>query len=1163
MSFDAVLIANRGEIAIRVARAAAELGLRSVAVYAEDDARALHVRRADSAVALRGVGPAAYLDMAQLVAAARDSGCGAIHPGYGFLSESAAFAARCADAGLAFVGPSVAALDAFGDKAKARALAEKCGVPVLRGTNGPTSLADVRAFFAQTGALMIKAIAGGGGRGMRAVARAEELEEAYARCRSEAEKAFGVADVYAEEWLPRARHLEVQLVGDGTGAVSHVWERECSVQRRHQKIVELAPSPRLDADVRAELLAAAVKLGQALRYRGLGTIEFLLDADDGNDGRKRSAQRGEAERSQRARFAFIEANARLQVEHTVTEAVTGIDLVRAQLEIARGATLAQLGLAQAQIPAPRGHAIQLRICTETISSDGGVKPAGGTLAAFDPPSGPGVRVDHHGYAGYTTNPRYDSLLAKLIVHAPSAPFADAIARADRALAELRVEGVATNAAFLRAILRHPDFAATRVTTRFVDEHAAELVAAAATAQPRRNFDSTELPAAAPRAAAGRGHKGPGAKLATADPLAVLDYGKGDRDESSTSLTAEPAPAAAAPAPAELDAPAGSFAVRAPLQGTIVSVDAAEGAEVAKGQQLLVMEAMKMEHVIAAPASGIVRAVAVARGDTVFEGHALLFLEEAEVAAGAQAKQAHADPNYVRPDLAEVFERHALTLDERRPDSVARRRKTGQRTARENVNELLDAGSYIEYAPLVVAAQRRRRSMDDLIANTPADGMVAGIGSVNGDQFTPDKSRCVVMSYDYTVLAGTQGGQNHRKKDRLFELAERMRLPVVFFAEGGGGRPGDTDGIGGAGLDCLAFQYWGQLSGLVPLVGITSGFCFAGNAAILGCCDVVIATKGSNIGMGGPAMIEGGGLGIFRPQEVGPLEVQVRNGVVDVAVEDEREAVRVAKQYLAYFQGPLARWDCADQRLLRRAIPENRLRIYDVRHVIATLADAGSVLELRRGFGHGMVTAFARIEGRPVGIVANNPAHLAGAIDSEAADKAARFLQLCDAFDVPVVFLCDTPGIMVGPEVEKTGLVRHASRLFVIGGSLTVPFMTIVLRKGYGLGAQAMAGGSFKAPIFTIAWPTGEFGGMGLEGAVKLGYRKELAAETDPDKRKALFDQMVKRMYDHGKAVSTASTFEIDDVIDPADSRRWISRALAASPAPLPRAGKKRPCVDTW
>jgi len=1147
MSFDAVLIANRGEIAIRIARACGELGQRSVAVYAEDDARSLHVRRADSAVALRGSGPAAYLDAAQLVAAAREAGCGAIHPGYGFLSESAAFAAQCEQAGLVFVGPTPSTLEAFGDKSKARALAARCGVPVLGGTNGPTSLEQVRAFFAQTGAVMIKAIAGGGGRGMRAVARAEELEEAYARCRSEAEKAFGVADVYVEEWLPRARHLEVQVVGDGGGAVSHVWERECTVQRRHQKIVELAPSPALDARVRAELLAAAVKLAQAVKYRGLGTIEFLLDAASGD------------------RFAFIEANARLQVEHTVTEAVTGIDLVRAQLEIARGKTLAQLGLAQEQIPAPRGHAIQLRVNTETIAADGSVRPTGGTLGAFDPPSGPGVRVDHYGYAGYTTNPRYDSLLAKVIVHTPSDRFADAIARADRALAELRIEGVATNAAFLRAIVQHADFAAGRVTTRFVDERAAELVTAAARVESSLNFESGDAKGSGSARAAGSAGSAArpalaGARLASADPLAVLDYGKGANDLISDA----PASAEAAIlASADVDVPPGSVAVRAPLQGTIVSVDVREGAEVAAGQALLVMEAMKMEHVVAAPASGIVRGVAVAKGDTVFEGHALVFLEEADVSVSAQTQQADADLNRIRPDLAEVLERHARTLDEARPEAVERRRKTGQRTARENVSELLDPGSYIEYAPLVVAAQRRRRTLEDLIARTPADGMIAGIGSVNGDAFGPDKSRCIVMSYDYTVLAGTQGQQNHRKKDRLFELAERMRLPVVFFAEGGGGRPGDTDGIGVAGLDCLAFQYWGQLSGLVPLVGITSGFCFAGNAAILGCCDVVIATQGSNIGMGGPAMIEGGGLGIFRPEEVGPLDVQFRNGVVDVRVEDELAAARVAKQYLAYFQGPLARWECADQRLLRRAIPENRLRIYDVRSLIATLADSGSVLELRRGFGHGMVTALARIEGKPVGLVANNPAHLAGAIDSDAADKAARFLQLCDAFDIPVVFLCDTPGIMVGPEVEKTGLVRHASRLFVVGASLTVPFMTIVLRKGYGLGAQAMAGGSFKAPIFTVAWPTGEFGGMGLEGAVKLGYRNELAAETDPDKRKALFDQMVKRMYDHGKAVSTASHFEIDDVIDPADTRRWISRALAASPAPLPRAGKKRPCVDTW
>jgi acetyl-CoA carboxylase carboxyltransferase component len=577
--------------------------------------------------------------------------------------------------------------------------------------------------------------------------------------------------------------------------------------------------------------------------------------------------------------------------------------------------------------------------------------------------------------------------------------------------------------------------------------------------------------------------------------------------------------------------------------------------------------MKMEHVIHAHISGVVQRVEVMRGDAVFEGHPLAHVQETDVETIAADEVRTVDLDRVRPDLAEVYQRHEIGLDAARPDAVERRRKTRQRTARENIADLCDPGTFVEYGPLVVAAQRKRRELDDLIRNTPADGLVAGIGRVNGDlfgeSFGKSRSRCVLMSYDYTVLAGTQGKQNHHKKDRMFELAEKSRLPVVFFTEGGGGRPGDTDGLGVSGLDCRAFALWAELSGLVPLIGINSGRCFAGNAALLGCCDVVIATEDSNIGMGGPAMIEGGALGIFRPEEIGPIEIQRANGVVDVAVADEAEAVQVAKKYLSYFQGPIKNWECADQRLLRASVPENRLRIYDVRTVVETLADTGSVLELRRGFGLGMVTALARVEGRPIGIIANNPKHLAGAIDSPGADKAARFMQLCDAFDIPILFLCDCPGIMVGPEAEKTALVRHASRMFVTGANLTVPFFTIILRKGYGLGAQAMAGGGFKAPFFTVAWPTGEFGGMGLEGAVKLGYRKELAAIEDPAARKALFEKMVAKMYEHGKAVSVASHFEIDDVIDPAESRKWIVAALQSAPPPAPRAGKKRPCIDCW
>ena len=546
-------------------------------------------------------------------------------------------------------------------------------------------------------------------------------------------------------------------------------------------------------------------------------------------------------------------------------------------------------------------------------------------------------------------------------------------------------------------------------------------------------------------------------------------------------------------------------VESPLEGTVVHVDVRAGDVVRPGQALLVIESMKMEHVIAADRGGAALQVLATVGETVRPGDPLVSIEEREVEEAPVAAAGEVSLDAVRPDLAEVLERHELTLDARRPEAVERRRSRGQRTTLENVGDLCDPGSFVEYGSLVIAAQRRRREVDELIRRTPADGMVSGIGKVNGHE-------TIVMSYDYTVLAGTQGLHNHQKKDRLFELAERLRLPVVFFTEGGGGRPGDTDAAGVSGLDCLAFNLFAGLSGLVPLVGVTSGRCFAGNAAILGCCDVVIATADSNIGMGGPAMVEGGGLGAYAPEEIGPMAVQVPNGVVDIAVADEAEAVAVAKRYLGYFQGPSREWECADQQLLRGLIPERRMRSYDVRSVIEAMADTGAVLELRAAFGVGMITALVRIEGRPVGVIANNPLHLGGAIDADSADKAARFMQLCDAFDVPLLFLCDTPGIMVGPDAETTALVRHVSRMFVTGASLTVPFFTIILRKGYGLGAQTMAGGSFKAPIFTVAWPTGEFGGMGLEGAVKLGFRRELDAVEDVGERQEMFERMVAAAY---------------------------------------------------
>jgi len=607
--------------------------------------------------------------------------------------------------------------------------------------------------------------------------------------------------------------------------------------------------------------------------------------------------------------------------------------------------------------------------------------------------------------------------------------------------------------------------------------------------------------------------------------------------------------------------ASPLSISSPLQGTIWQIRVAVGDEVHEGQELIIIESMKMEHPITAPESGVVSMIRVEEAATIAKGEKLIELTPQEVSAPVVADNQPKAPSQQRSDLAEVNARHAKGYDESRPGAVAKRHKRNQRTARENIADLIDEGSMVEYGPLVIAPQRRRRELQDLIDNTPADGMVSGVASVNGELFSPEAAQTVVISYDYMVLAGTQGGQNHRKKDRMFELAARQQLPVVFFTEGGGGRPGDTDGVGFAGLDCLAFAYWGQLSGKVPMIGINSGYCFAGNAAILGCCDVIIATEDSYIGMAGPAMIEGGGLGVYSPKEIGPIDVQEANGVVDIRVGDEAEGVAVAKKYLSYFQGPLDDWQAPDQDALRHVVPENRKQIYDMRDVIDGLFDADSVLELRPKWADGMITALARIEGRTVGVIANNPHHLGGAIDATGADKSARFMQLCEAHGLPIVFLCDTPGFMVGPESEAEGMVRRAGRLFVIGGSLSVPFMTIITRKGYGLGAQAMAGGGFKQPLFTVAWPTGEVGGMGLEGAVVLGYRKELEAVEDPAEREALYEKMVDKMYERGKAVSAASYFEFDDVIDPASSRKWIMSAVRSAPLRDATTPRHRP-VDT-
>jgi acetyl/propionyl-CoA carboxylase alpha subunit/acetyl-CoA carboxylase carboxyltransferase component len=1067
-----LLIANRGEIALRIIRTATELDMQTVAVYAEDDAESPHVHAADEAIGLPGAGPDAYLDQPAMLAAAKQAGAELIHPGYGFLSENADFARACAVAGYAFVGPDADVLDTIGNKSSARAAAIAAGVPVLPATVGPSSVEDVRAFFVtQGGAVMIKALAGGGGRGIRRVDSADQIDNAYRQCAAEAQLGFGNPALFAEALLDDARHIEVQIVAAPAGPRTHalaLGDRDCSIQRRYQKLVEIAPAQGLSDSLRRELHLAAARLCGRVGLRGLATVEFLVAGE---------------------KFVFLEVNPRIQVEHTITEETTGVDLVAAQLAIAAGASYYQLGLPSGiasdgdevigEPAARRGIAIQARVNMETLAADGTVVPAAGTLTVFSPPGGPGVRVDTYGRTGLALSARYDSLLAKVITHVRGSSFSAALRKARTALAEFGVEGVRTNINFLQELLSDSEIQSGIVTTGFLDAKLPALAAAALTHEHDTRVASVEL------------------------------Y-------------------------------PGEEALRAQLAGTVVEV-APEGTELGPGDQLVVLEAMKMQHVLVAPDA--VRTVRnlVTTGQVVGTGDPLVVFTRTGASSDGESAIAAVDLDRSRADLDEVRQRHLLTLDEGREAAVAKRHKRGRRTARENIADLIDAGSFVEYGALAIAAQRSRRSEADLIANTPADGLVAGLATIGADRFGRAAAEVVVVSYDYTVLAGTQGMRNHAKTDRVFELAARKRLPVVLFAEGGGGRPGDTDVGGAAGLDVPTFRVLAGLRGRVPLVSIVSGRCFAGNAALAGVCDVIIATPDANIGMGGPAMIEGGGLGVYPPEAIGPIDVQRRNGVVSLVARDEAHAVSVAKQYLSYFQGSIGDWEAPDPRLARHVVPENRLRAYDVRRAIESIVDVGSVLELRPDYGVGIVTALVRVQGTAYGLLANSSHHLGGAIDAEAADKAGDFLTLCESFRLPVISLCDTPGFMVGPDAEKQAAVRRFGRMFVLGARLTVPVGMIILRKGYGLGAMAMAGGSFHAPQFTVAWPTGEIGGMGLEGAVRLGFSKELAAAADPAEREQLFDRLVAAAYQHGKALRAATTFELDDVIDPSDSRAWITR----------------------
>ena len=1124
MKSKGILIANRGEISIRIARAAAELGIRSVAVYSEDDKASLHTKMADDAILIPGLGAKAYLDISAIIQAAKEMDCDALHPGYGFLSERADLAESCEASGITFIGPSIEHLKLFGNKGEARSAAIAAGVPVLNGIDRGVTLDEAQKFFdSVNGPIIIKAVAGGGGRGTRIVENKDALENAFVRCQSEAEAAFGVGDLYVEEFLARARHIEAQIIGDHAGNVIHLGERECSAQRRNQKVVEIAPAPNFPRALRDKILNSAVTFAQQQSYKSLGTFEFLVNGNEPD-----------------SQFVFIEANARLQVEHTVTEEVTGIDLVSSQIQVALGRSLKQIGLDAPRSQVAQGFAIQARLNLETINTDGSVMPSSGVLTSYDLPNGMGVRTDGFGYVGYETSTAFDSLLAKVIVHTKTNNFHEAAAKAVRALSEFKLEGVRSNLSFLKNILSHDSFIEGNIHTRWVDDHLESLVS---------DWQGPDL-FVRNTASTVKQQGFAGAKVDSTDPLALFNQRPQDTQTNVHTSSS-------------IDAPEGLTSLKSPIQGTIVAIEVASGESVRAGEPVVIVEAMKMEHVISADFDGVIVEITMQPGDVVKEGFPILFMQEGEVATGEKVAEEILDPDFIRQDLQENIDRHSFVFDENREDAVAKRLARGGRMPRENIAELMDEGSFKEYWPLIVARQHQRHDMDTLRKKTPADGLIAGTGTINADLFGEEASSAMVIHYDYTVLAGTQGHRGHYKTDRMFELALRFKLPLILFSEGGGGRPGEDNLGPWVSFDTHTFTQFSKLSGAVPMIGVNHGRCFAGNTVLLASCDVIIATKNSTIGMGGPAMIEGGGLGIYAPEEVGPMSFQVPNGVVDILVEDEAEAVLVAKKYLSYFQGSVDSWESPDQRLLRHVVPENRLRLYDMRDVISTIADVDSILEVREKFGIGIITSFIRVEGKPMGVIANNPHHLSGAIDSDGADKGARFLKLCDAFDIPILSLMDCPGLMVGPEVEATALVRHSARMFNTGANLTTPLFGVVVRKAYGLGIQAMCGGSSLVAFSTVAWPTAEFAAMNIEGAVKLSYRKELMEIENPDEKLRVFNEKVEEEYESAKAVNAATGGGLDDVIDPADTRSWIAQGLKRLPPTPIREGKKHAYIDTW
>ena len=1134
-----VLISNRGEIAIRIAKAAAALGMESVGVWAAADARSLHTRAVTTARAL-GNGDespvSAYLDADALLAVAAETGCDCVHPGYGFLAENAEFAERCRGAKLAFVGPPPAVLALFGDKVRARAFAAEQGVPVVPGSDRPLATAEDAANAAEELGypVLLKAAAGGGGRGMRKVADAAAMAEAFARCQSEALAAFGDGAVFVEKLVVRPRHIEVQVLADAKGNVVHLHERDCSVQLRHQKVVETAPAPNLDEAVRQRILADAVQLASAAGYENAGTVEFLVTPEDG-------------------RHYFIECNPRIQVEHTVTEQVTGIDLVEAQFRMAAGADLPALGLAdQAAVPAPRGFAVQARV----------VARGAGSLRAYKEPAGVGVRVDGCGYVGYAPPPAFDPLLAKVVGTANSGgTFASAVERTARALDEFHVGGLATNIGQLQAILGHPSVRAGDARTTLLEEEPGLLSAAA--------------------------------EAATGATLDLL------RQQATLAGMANGGPTAPAAAPAEAIAPQpGEMAVACAMAGSVLEARLREGDTVAAGETLLIVSAMKMESQVVAPCAGVVTAAQpLNAGDSVHAGQIVAAVAPAEGAAPRPDAASGGAEDSWQPLLDDVADMQRLALARLAPGSedpgVVRQRSRGKLTCRERIDLLLDAGSFREVGSVAGFASYDENGKVE--AFTPANH-VGGWGRI-------ERRGAIVCADDFTSRGGHADGAIGAKSSYLDRLSIELRTPSVRLLDGssGGGsvaamvpaqrRSGESSAkessgaitagrprVAGGGGSFLpghlgSAMYAEQLS-TVPVVNMLLGSVVGIGAAkaVLGHFSVMVRDIAQLFVAGPPVVAHAMGYDITK-EDLGGWHIHCRNGSVDNLADSEEEAAALTRQFLSYLPSsvyetapvlPPAADDPPTRReeALATLVPRKRTATFDMRQAIGLLADRGSFFEIGPLWGTDQITGFVRCNGHPLGVIASDSQHAnGGALTADGCSKLTRHLDLCDLFHLPVLNLVDNPGFAVGLEHEITGTIRRGGEWMVAFAQVRVPIFTVVMRRSFGV-----AGNNYATPVarpsMRVAWPAADVGGIPPEGGIEAAYKRQLAEAEDA---KALRDELMARIESARGPMGPLSRFQIEELIDPRDTRRliceWVETAwrLVSQPDRLgPRAIQFRP-----